>query len=185
MVKQTFFWSCLLGMMLCSSCGGSKSNNNSNDTQSRDSKSALSEDKEDQKSETKEVESLVLHIANEKSAFYGVSEKKYTQEYKITLHMSGEAEIYLGPTMYLGSTDEELYSNNDEQNIRGSWTMREKKRGSNMVEYYDIEFVSDYQKSNWVVDKDCKELYLNWEAFSTFNAQYVRTITKVDTVYAE
>lgn len=164
--KLSLIFLCLLSIMLCVSCGGSGSKDNSTD-------------------QSREVESLILHLEKEKSAYYGMTEKKYNLEYKITLHMDGEAEIYVSPTKYLSPISCEFCDNHDEMNVRGSWTLREKKRGADYVEYYDIEFTENYDEHNWCVDKDCKILYFNWNAFKTNDRTKALDVARVETIYVD
>lgn len=167
------------------SCGGNKTNNGNEkkaDSVAVDTTANESQAEEPvEEQPAREIEALVLTFYTEDSYYTGYESIPYKNNYKVTLHMNGDADIHT----------EIHYPNSGEigkpsiDDYEGSWAQRQKLRGSNYVDYYDIEFNNSERDLNWCVDNDCKSIYFSWDAFWNRNKEQKVDISKVDTLYAK
>lgn len=185
-------------MMSCNNMAN-KADNNSDSLNTAQDSLALMEDSineaalEEEMQPEKMVDALVLYfvdsleVRKSKADIYNTEKVKYTNKYKVILHSNGDADIHLVAQRpehneYNGEVEFGKAENID---YMGVWTLRDKKRGSGFIQYYDIEFNTGSKNLNWCVDIDCKYLYFNWNAFEKRYIGDARKILKVDTLYVE
>lgn len=130
---------------------------------------------------TQEIEAYVLHFHVDDSYHDGYSNHPYKDNYKVTIHMNGDADIHTEIHYPYGGDigDPKI------EDYKGSWAQRSIKRGANFVDYYDIEFNNGERNLNWCVEEDRKSIYFTWSGFEKRDPKSEAKITKVDILYVK
>lgn len=179
-------------MMSCNNMAN-KADSNSDSLNTAQDSLALIEDSineaalEEEMQPEKEIEALVLHFQRDYQKANNLYGYKTHNEYIVTLHMNGDAEIHEEETVTNIQTGDvpENERKTDKYDTMGAWALRDIQRGSGFVSYYDIEFNNGSNDLNWCVDIDCKYLYFTYDAFKTRDQDFANKILKVDTLYVK
>ena len=148
---------------------------------------SLDEDLDQEMQPEKEIEALVLHFERDYSKANNIYGYKTHNEYAVTLHMNGDADIHEEETVteiQTGTVPKDERKT-DVYDTMGVWVLRDTKRGAGFVEYYSIEFNNGSDNLNWCVDIDCKYLYFSEGAYDTRNQKLANKILKIDTLYVK
>ena len=122
-----------------------------------------------------EGQDIVVTFSIDKKYYASSSTPDYKDNYKITLHASGEADIHMEIHYpYGGEVGDPTIDD-----YTGSWAERGIQRGSNYVSYYDIEFNNEERELNWCIDKDVRYVFLSWKDFSNNNSKARHALTRV------
>ena len=123
-----------------------------------------------------DAQDIVVTFSIEKT-YYGNTNGpiKYKNNYKITLHENGDAdihtEIHYPMSGQIGEPSKDDYT--------GSWAERSIMRGANFVPYYDIEWSNSEKTLNWCIDKDFRFIYLTWHSFEINNSESRFAVTRI------
>lgn len=105
----------------------------------------------------------------------GYSTVDYKDNYRITLHANGDADIHTEIHYpYGGEVGKPTIDD-----YTGSWAERDIKKGAGFVSYYDIEFNNGERDLNWCIDKDIRYVFLSWDGFLNNNSKSRFAVTRV------
>ncbi|MBR1727570.1 MAG: hypothetical protein IJ724_13185 [Muribaculaceae bacterium] len=133
----------------------------------------------------KEIEALVLYfeINNEKRGPDQAEPIKYADKFQVTLHMNGDVDLHFEMPNIVAEYLRYRIDGTNVYDYSGNWAQRSQKRGTNYVDYYDIEFNNGDRNQNWCVDNECKSVYFTEDAFLRRNSDLESKILKVDTIF--
>lgn|GEM_PF-3155956 len=133
----------------------------------------------------KEIEALVIYFENkyEKRGPDQAEPIEYADKFKVTLHMNGDVDLHFEMPNIVAEYLRYRIDGTDIYDYKGNWAQRSQKRGTNYVDYYDIEFNNGDGNKNWCIDNECKSVYFTEDAFLRKNSDLESKILKVDTIF--